>query len=259
MRGARRRAGRRSAHPSTTAASRAAAEMAAVRQPFVSLRADAALPCTEGAVRFCRRVVGELPYGPVALTVLGGPIEALPYGPLALTVLGGPIEALPYWPLAFTVLGGPVEALPYGPLALDVFVAHDAPAGAGIARHSVQALMAMRRVSMVTSRGLEKTGLCICRRGDDAPTSGLGMSQRRAVATPLSHRDHERLRALRDALLLGRLRQILGRRFRGRFADSVVRASRQDTGAQREAANRGGVTTALRAGDAKRFHDSSGV
>jgi hypothetical protein len=195
--------------------------MAAVRQPFVSPRCDAALPCIEAAELVCGRVVGELPYGPLAVTVLDGPVEALPYGPLAMTVLSGPVEALPYGPLAMTVVGGPVEGLPYGPSAWDAFVAGDAPAVAGIARHSVQALMAMRRVRIVTSRGLEKRGRVSVGDATCAQAAVSAGARRRAAGASLSHQ--ERLRALPDPLLRGRLRQMLGRRSRGRFADSAVR------------------------------------
>jgi hypothetical protein len=53
-----------------------------------------------------------------------------------------------------TVLGAPVGAVPLR----GGFVPSDAPAAAGIARQSAQAPTAMRRVSMMTSEGLEIGG-----------------------------------------------------------------------------------------------------
>src|SRR4029453_16381181 len=107
--------------------------MAAVRQPFVSSRGEVPLPCIEAAVVIREPVPGGMPYGPAALTVLGGPAGALPYGPLALTVLGGP-----------------AGAMRSGPWALGGLVPSDAPAAAGIARHRAQTPVAMRRGRMVT-------------------------------------------------------------------------------------------------------------
>jgi hypothetical protein len=147
--------------------------MAAVRHPFAPSCREAPPPCTEAAVAFCGPVPEEMPYGPLGLTGLRGPVGGVPNGPLALTVLGGPVAALPNGPLALTVLGGPVGGLPNGPFTPDGFVAGDATAEAGIARQSVQTLVAMRRVSMVTTFSGLENGACICRRGDDAPRQAL--------------------------------------------------------------------------------------
>ena len=81
MGGTRRRAGaRRSADPSNTAASRAASEMAAVRHPFAPSCREAPPPLSEAAVVFCVLVPGEMPYGPLALTGLRGPVGGVPTG-----------------------------------------------------------------------------------------------------------------------------------------------------------------------------------
>src|SRR3954452_4531412 len=107
MSAGRRRAGKRSANPRRTLASRAASEMAAVRQPFVSSRLEAARPCSEAPVVFCEIVPTGLPYAPLACAVLGGRAGMMPYGPWAFTVLGRRAGMMPYGPLAFTVLGRP--------------------------------------------------------------------------------------------------------------------------------------------------------
>ena len=86
------------------------------------------------------------------------PGGTMPYGPLALTVLRGPGGARPYGPLALTVLCGPGDVTADGASRWGGLVTGDAPAAAGIARNSVQALAAMRRVRMVTSKGLESRG-----------------------------------------------------------------------------------------------------
>jgi hypothetical protein len=95
------------------------------------------------------------PYGPLALTVCGSVAGVTPYGPLGPTVCGSVAAVTPYGPLALTVRGSVAGVTPYGPRALGGSVVGDAPAAAGMARHKAQALMAIRRVSMMTSKGLE--------------------------------------------------------------------------------------------------------
>src|SRR3954454_10683712 len=208
MSAGRRRAGQRSANPRRTVASRAASEMAAVRQPFVSSRPATPRPCTEAPVAFSELVPAGMPYGPLAFTGVRGPAGTMPYGPLAFTVLGRPAGTMPYGPLAFTVLGRPAGTMPYGPLAVTVLpgpagsmpsgprapvgVPSDAPAADGIAKHRAQTPVAMQRVSMVTSRGLEIGAADRSRRNDAlGPALRAGerdrWRRRWAIFQPLRH------------------------------------------------------------------------
>src|SRR3954451_25422661 len=105
------------------------------------------------------------------VVVIRGPGGTMPYGPLALTVLRGPGGLRGYRPFALTVPRGPAAIAGYEPRAAsDGLVAGDAPATAGIARHSVQAPVVMRRISMagLTSRGLENCGRVFVAKAKDA-------------------------------------------------------------------------------------------